>query len=112
MVLTRDWRIRYRKLEKDALKEFGVGAFTFGGGQAAGLQMSICISNLIPKMNLKAQKEPRPFLFTFGLVGIVTKVSISFRPGALNPRSLKAYGSESRKPQLLNNLRMQNMSPA
>ena len=67
LVLTRDQRIRYRKLERDTLKEFGVGAFTFVGGQATGPQMATCISSLIPRMNRKSLSDSRPFLYTLYL---------------------------------------------
>lgn len=63
--LTRDQRIRYRHLEKEALKEFSVGAFTFTGGQATGEQIVQVVLGMLPQILNKASSTAKPFLFSF-----------------------------------------------
>lgn len=74
--LTRDQRIRYRPLERQALVRHGVGVFTFTGGQATGEQTALRICALMPKFKHLCTKERRPFLFTFGLMGSPAKVTL------------------------------------
>jgi hypothetical protein len=74
--LMRDKRIRSRVLEKQALKDFSVGAFTFSGGQATGQQMADRIVGLLAEMNQRALLTPRPFLFTFGLQTPLAKAKL------------------------------------
>lgn len=76
IALTRDQRIRYRTLEKRALKEFEVGAFTFTGGQATAIQITQRVITLLPKMKAISVSQPKPFLFTFGLVGPLARVKL------------------------------------
>jgi hypothetical protein len=76
IALTRDQRIRYRQLEKDALKQFGVGAFTFTGGQATARQTATRIVVLLPILTRLALIQTRPFLYSFGLVGPVARVRL------------------------------------
>ena len=76
LALTRDQRIRYRKLEKEALKEFGVGAFTFTGGQATGATLSLSVLTALPGMMAAAKSTPKPFLFVFGVAGHLRKIEL------------------------------------
>lgn len=76
IAITRDQRIRYRKLEKEALKAAGVGAFTFTGGQATALETATAILSRLEKMRAIARSEPRPFLYTFGLYGPLSRVTL------------------------------------
>lgn len=50
LALTRDERIRYRALEKQALIEHGVACFTFTQGRATAAQCAARIVALAPKM--------------------------------------------------------------
>jgi hypothetical protein len=74
--LMRDKQIRRRVLEKQALKDFSVGAFTYSGGQATGQQMADRIVGLLGEINLKALLTARPFLYTFGLQTALAKAKL------------------------------------
>lgn len=76
LALTRDQRIRYRRLEKQALIEHGVACFTFTQGQATARQCATRIVELAAKMAAIAESQPRPFLYTFGLSGGLAKVAL------------------------------------
>jgi hypothetical protein len=76
LALTRDQRIRYRPLEKRALIDHGVGCFTFTQGQATATQCAARIVALAPKMGTIAASQPRPFLYTFGLVAGLSRVTL------------------------------------
>lgn len=76
IALTRDQRIRYRPLEKQALLEHGVACFTFTQGQATASQSAARIVELAPKMVAIANSQPRPLLYTFGLSGGLAKVTL------------------------------------
>lgn len=76
LALTRDQRIRYRPLEKQALIEHGVGCFTFTQGQATAGQCAARIVALAPKMAAIATSQPKPFLYTFGLATGLAKVRL------------------------------------
>jgi hypothetical protein len=76
VALTRDQRIRYRPLEKRALVEHGVACFTFTQGQATAPDSAARIITLAPKMLAIATSQPRPFLYTFGLVAPLAKVRL------------------------------------
>ncbi len=73
---TRDQRIRYRSLEKQALINHGVGRFTFTQGQEAAIQCATRIIALAPKITAIAASQPRPFLYSFGLTGGIAKVRL------------------------------------
>jgi hypothetical protein len=76
IALTRDQRIRYRALEKRALVDHGVACFTFTQGQATAPDCTARILTLAPKMLTLATSQPRPFLYTFGLVAPIAKVKL------------------------------------
>lgn len=76
VALTRDQRIRYRTLEKRALKDYHVGAFTFTGGQATAQQTAQRIFVLLPSLLRIATSEPKPFIYTFGLLGPLSRVAL------------------------------------
>lgn len=76
VALTRDQRIRYRQLEKQALKDFSVGAFTFTAGMATAQQTASRVVELLPILHSRARDTTRPFLFTFGLLGPVSRVKL------------------------------------
>jgi len=72
----RDKRIRYRKLEKQSLVFHSVGASTFTGGNATAKTTSERLVDLLPKMTAIAGSELRPFLYTFGLSGALSRVKL------------------------------------
>jgi hypothetical protein len=76
LALTRDQRIRYRTLEKQAVKAYAIGMFTFTGGQATSHQTAERVLAVLPKMKAIAASEPRPFIFTFGLSGPLARVRL------------------------------------
>lgn len=76
VALTRDQRIRYRSLEKQALVDHGVACFTFTQGQATAADCAARIITLAPKMLKIASSQPRPFLYTFGLFSPPAKVRL------------------------------------
>ena len=79
VALTRDQRIRYRPLEKQALIDYGVACLTFKHGQATAIQCAARIITLAPKMVAIAASQPRPFLYTFGLTAGLAKVTLRGR---------------------------------
>jgi len=79
IVLTRDQRIRYRSLEKQALIDHGVACFTFTQGQATATQCAERIVALAPKMMAIAASQSRPFLYTFSLSAGLARVTLRGR---------------------------------
>lgn len=76
LALTRDQRIRYRALEKQALIDHRVACFTFTHGQATAIQCAARIVALAPKMQAIAASESRPILYTFGLTTGLSRVTL------------------------------------
>jgi hypothetical protein len=76
VALSRDQRIRYRTLERQALIRHGAATFTFTGGQATGEQTAQRVVELLPRMRLIALGEQRPFIYTFGLAGPLARVRL------------------------------------
>jgi hypothetical protein len=75
IVLTRDKRIRYRTLERETLRAYGVAAFALTAGQATAEETATVIVPLLAKMVNISISEPRPFLYTFGLAGRLSRFS-------------------------------------
>jgi hypothetical protein len=76
IVLTRDQRIRQRRLEREALVAAGVATFAFTGGQATAKETAQAIVPIIQKMANMAVSEPKPFLYTFGLSGSLSRIRL------------------------------------
>jgi hypothetical protein len=76
VVLTRDQRIRHRRLEIESLVAAGVAAFAFTAGQATALETAQAIVPLIAKMANMAVSEPKPFLYTFGISRHLSRVRL------------------------------------
>ncbi len=76
IVLTRDQKIRQRSLERESLMASGVAAFAFTGGQATARETAQVITPLIQKMTNMSVSEPKPFLYTFGISGSLTRVRL------------------------------------
>lgn len=76
IVLTRDKHIRHRRLEREALMRNGVAAFALTSGAATAEEVAETIVPLIQKFVNMAVSEPKPFLYTFGLKGWLTRVRL------------------------------------
>jgi hypothetical protein len=76
IVLMRDQRVRFRHLEIGALAEAGVGAFVFTGGQATAADTAAVILRLLPKLTNMGRSEPKPFLYSFGLAGLLNRIKL------------------------------------
>lgn len=76
IVLMRDQRIRYRPLEKAALKAAGVAAFVFTGGQATANETTAAVLGSLRKIVSISASERRPFLYTLTLSGQLRKESL------------------------------------
>lgn len=73
IVLTRDKRIRRRELEKETLRRHGVGAFALTAGQATAEETAAVVVPLLAKMVNISISEKKPFLYTFGLAGWLSR---------------------------------------
>jgi hypothetical protein len=58
------------------LERAGVAAFVFTGGAATGAETAATIVRLIRKFANMAVSEPRPFMYTFGLSGNLTRIKV------------------------------------
>ena len=76
LVLMRDQRVRYRRLEKDALTEAGVGAFVYTGGQATAADTAEIVSRLLTKFAKINVSERKPFLYSFGSGGALARIKL------------------------------------
>lgn len=76
IVLTRDKHIRRRKLERDALMDNGVAAFALTSGEATARQVAETVIPMIQKFVNISVSGPKPFLYTFGLRGYLSKVKL------------------------------------
>jgi hypothetical protein len=63
IVITRDKRIRYRKLERLALHEAGVRAFVFTGGNVTIKETGDILAGALKHMSKIARGEPGPFIY-------------------------------------------------
>jgi hypothetical protein len=69
VVLTRDKRIRYRKLERLALMTAGVRAFVFTGGNVTLGETAAILARSVPRMRRLCSAEPGPFIYHVGVAG-------------------------------------------
>lgn len=77
IILTRDKRIRRRVLEREAIRQSGAAVFALTLGEATAEETAGIVSRLLIKMVNMAVSEPKPFLYTFGLSGRLSKVRLS-----------------------------------
>ena len=72
-VITRDERIRYRTLEREALINAGVGAFVLaGGGKMSIGEMGRTLTKALDAMITLWARQPRPFVARLGRGGEVS----------------------------------------
>jgi hypothetical protein len=83
IALMRDKKIRRRPLELEALRVSGVAAFVFTGGQATAKETADAIVPQLTKFANMAISEPRPFLYTFGKAGHLSKAALKPRLSAV-----------------------------
>jgi hypothetical protein len=76
IAVMRDKRVRYRKLERNALEASGVGAFVFTGGQATAQDTASAIVPRLKKMAAIALSEPRPFLYSLSVGGAISRIPL------------------------------------
>jgi hypothetical protein len=76
IALMRDQRVRRRRLEREALKAYGVAAFAFTGGQETATHTAQTICSLLTKFANMYVSEPKPFLYTFGVSGSLSRVHL------------------------------------
>lgn len=69
VVLTRDKRIRYRQLERLALKEARVRAFVFTGGNVTVKDTAAILARALPRIEARCRAETGPFIFHIGRTG-------------------------------------------
>jgi hypothetical protein len=75
-VLMRDQRVRYRTLEIQSLRDARVGAFVLTAGQATAQATAVVILAKLPKILSIASSELKPFLYTLGITGAMSRVKI------------------------------------
>lgn len=73
-VLTRDQRIRFRKIEQQALADAGVRAFVFTGGNATGDDTAAAVAKTFAKIANIIGSERPPFIYAITRSGAVTRL--------------------------------------
>jgi len=68
-VLTRDKRIRYRYLERLALKTARVRAFVFTGGNVTGSETGAILAGALRQLEHICRTDPGPFIYHIGRSG-------------------------------------------
>lgn len=69
VVLTRDKRIRYRRLERLALQTAGVRAFVFTSGNVTLADTAAALASAIPAIAEISAREPGPCIYHIGRTG-------------------------------------------
>jgi PIN like domain len=69
VVLTRDKRIRYRRLERLALQAAQVRAFVFTGGNVTLGETAAILAGAIPEIRELCERDPGPFVYHIGRAG-------------------------------------------
>ena len=74
-VLTKDQRIRYRTLEREALTGAGVAAFVLVGKDLTGEQMGAAFVRALPALRKMLVSTDKPFIARVGRDGSVSVLS-------------------------------------
>jgi hypothetical protein len=69
IVLTRDKRIRYRRLELMALEAAKVRTFVFIGGNVTLADTAALLANAVPAIRRLCASERGPFIYHIGVAG-------------------------------------------
>jgi hypothetical protein len=76
IVLMRDQRVKHRALEIQSLRDARVGAFVLTAGQATAQSTAVVILSKLKKIVNISRSERKPFLYTLGIGGALSKVKI------------------------------------
>jgi len=76
IVLMRDQRVRHRALEIQALKDARVGAFVLTAGQATARDTAVVVIAKLAKILNISRNERKPFLYTLGITGALSRLKI------------------------------------
>jgi hypothetical protein len=76
IVLMRDQRVRHRALEIQALRSARVGAFVLTAGQATARDAAVAVIGKLQKIVNISRSERKPFLYTLGITGALSRVKI------------------------------------
>lgn len=74
IVLTRDKRIRYRRLERLALQAAGVRAFVFTGGNVTLADTAAILAGALADIQAVCDRERGPFIYHLGRAGKLWRV--------------------------------------
>ena len=75
IVLTKDERIRFRTIEREALMNARVRAFVLTAGNMDGATMARVLVEALPKITRLSRRRPPPFIATVSKTGSVTMLS-------------------------------------
>jgi hypothetical protein len=73
IVLLRDQRIRFNRLERDSLASSKIGAFVFTGGQVTGEETAKTIGGCLGKIVMLDDATSRPYVFTITRAGNISQ---------------------------------------
>jgi len=76
IVLMRDQRIRHRALEIQSLRDARVGALVVTAGQATARDTADVVIAKLRKILHISRSERRPFLYTLGITGSLSRLKI------------------------------------
>jgi PIN like domain len=76
IVLMRDQRVKHRTLEIQSLRDARVGAFVLTAGRATAQSTAVVILSKLQKIVNISRSERKPFLYTLGITGGLSKVKI------------------------------------
>jgi len=76
IVLMRDQRVKHRALEIQSLRDARVGAFVLTAGQATAQTTAAVILSKLQKIVNISRSERKPFLYTLGTSGALSRVKI------------------------------------
>ena len=77
VVLTKDDKIRYHPIERQALLEARVAAIILPKGNVKAEEMAKAFVAALPKIKRLLRRETRPFIYRLSAGGTLTKVAVS-----------------------------------
>jgi hypothetical protein len=77
VVLMRDDRVRYRRLERQALQSHKVAAFVLTSTQVTAEETANIVEVLLQKFVNMSVSEPKPFLYSFGRSKRLSRVNLN-----------------------------------
>lgn len=79
-MLTKDKRIRFNDLERDAVVTYRVREFYFTSGNYSGTEMAMMLTTALPEIMRLCQKQPPPFIASITKAG---KVHLRLQEGGV-----------------------------